>query len=98
VAEFGLLCLALAAGASAAGVWCGIAGLPEAGVLAAVGLGLDAERALLVPDPGPAWPRRWWRRCWTAVRSSWFAHPRRPQPRYASASRRRCGAAGASCS
>ena len=57
VAEFGLLCLALAAGASAAGVWCGIAGLPEAGVLAAVGLGLDAERTLLVPDPGPAWPQ-----------------------------------------
>jgi len=57
VAEFGLLCLALAAGASAAGAWCGIAGLPEAGVMAAVGLGLDAERTLLVPDPGPAWPQ-----------------------------------------
>jgi hypothetical protein len=52
VAEFGLLCLALAAGA-----WCGIAGLPEAGVLAAAGLGLDAERTLLVPDLGPAWPQ-----------------------------------------
>ena len=57
VAEFGLLCLALAAGASAAGAWCGMAGLPEAGVLAAVGLGLNAERTLLVPDPGPAWPQ-----------------------------------------
>jgi hypothetical protein len=34
-----------------------IAGLPEAGVLAAVGLGLDAGRILLVPDPGPAWPQ-----------------------------------------
>ena len=55
VAEFGLLVLALAAGASADGAWCGIAGVPEAGVLAAVGLGLDAERTLLVPDPGPAW-------------------------------------------
>ena len=55
VAEFGLLALALAAGASADGAWCGIAGVPEAGVLAAVGLGLDAERTLLVPDPGPAW-------------------------------------------
>jgi hypothetical protein len=52
-----LLCLALAAGASAAGAWCGIAGLPEAGIVAAVGLGLDAERTLLVPDPGPAWPQ-----------------------------------------
>jgi hypothetical protein len=57
VAEFGLLCLALAAGASAAGAWCGLAGLPEAGVLAAAGLGLDVERTLLVPDPGPAWPQ-----------------------------------------
>jgi hypothetical protein len=57
VAEFGLLCLALAAAASADGAWCGIAGLPEAGVLAAVGLGLDAGRILLVPDPGPAWPQ-----------------------------------------
>jgi hypothetical protein len=56
VAEFGLLCLALAAGASAAGAWCGIAGLPEAGMVAAAGLGLDAGRTLLVPDPGPAWP------------------------------------------
>jgi len=57
VAGFGLLALALAAGASADGAWCGIAGVPEAGVLAASGLGLDAERTLLVPDPGPAWPQ-----------------------------------------
>ena len=57
VAEFGLLCLALAAAASADGAWCGIAGLPEAGVLAAAGLGLDAGRILLVPAPGPAWPQ-----------------------------------------
>ena len=57
VAEFGLLCLALAAGASADGAWCGIAGIPEAGVLAATGLGLDAERTLLVPAPGPGWPQ-----------------------------------------
>src|SRR6516225_6632963 len=57
VAKFGLLALALAAGASADGVWCGIAGVPEAGMLAAAGLGLDAERTLLVPDPGHAWPQ-----------------------------------------
>src|ERR1700733_13091920 len=57
VAEFGLLILALAAGASADGAWCGIAGVPEAGVLAAASLGLDAGRTLLVPDPGPAWPQ-----------------------------------------
>jgi hypothetical protein len=57
VAEFGLLCLALAAGASADGAWCAIAGVPEVGVLAAVGLGLDADRTLVVPDPGPSWPQ-----------------------------------------
>src|SRR6185312_9490131 len=57
VAEFGLLCLALAAAASADGAWCGIAGIPEAGVLAAAALGLDAGRILLVPDPGPSWPQ-----------------------------------------
>jgi hypothetical protein len=57
VAEFGLLALALMAGASAAGAWCGIVGIPEAGVLAAAGLGLDVERTLLIPDPGPAWPQ-----------------------------------------
>lgn len=55
VAEFGLLALALVAGASADGAWCGIAGVPEAGVLAAASLGLDAERTLLIPDPGQAW-------------------------------------------
>src|SRR5271165_6796038 len=57
VAEFGLLCLALVAGASADGAWCGIGGIPEAGVLAAAGLGLDVGRTLLVPAPGPAWPQ-----------------------------------------
>jgi hypothetical protein len=57
VAEFGLLCLALVAGASADGAWCAIAGLPEAGMHAAAGLGLDAGRTLLVPDPGLAWPQ-----------------------------------------
>jgi hypothetical protein len=55
VAEFGLLALALAAGPSAAGAWCGITGVPEAGVLAAAALGLDTERTLLIPDPGQAW-------------------------------------------
>jgi len=57
VAEFGLLCLALAAAASADGAWCGIAGIPEAGVLAAAAFGLDAGRTLLVPEPGPSWPQ-----------------------------------------
>ncbi|MBV9382896.1 MAG: hypothetical protein JOY82_20710 [Streptosporangiaceae bacterium] len=57
VPEFGLLCLALAAGVSAAGAWCGLAGVPELGVLAAAGLGLDTERTLLIPRPGTAWPQ-----------------------------------------
>src|SRR5579859_6784353 len=57
VPEFVLLSLALAAGASADGAWCGLAGIPEAGVLAGVGLGMDPERILLVPELGPAWPQ-----------------------------------------
>ena len=57
VPEFGLLSLALAAGASADGAWCGVAGIPEAGVLAGAGFGLDPERTLLVPELGTAWPQ-----------------------------------------
>ena len=52
-----LLCLALAAAASGAGAWCAIAGLPALGVAAAAGAGLDPDRLLLVPDPGPSWPQ-----------------------------------------
>src|SRR4029077_362964 len=44
VAQSALLSLALAAAASADGAWCGITGIPEAGVLAAAALGLDAGR------------------------------------------------------
>ena len=54
---WGLLCLALAAAASGAGAWCAIAGLPALGVAAAAGAGLDPDRLLLVPDPGPSWPQ-----------------------------------------
>jgi hypothetical protein len=57
VPESGLLCLALLAEASADGAWCGIAGMPEAGIVAGAGLGLDPERTLLVPDPGASWPQ-----------------------------------------
>ena len=52
-----LLCLALAAGPVAAGAWCAVAGIPEFGVAAAAGAGLDPARLLLVPDPGPGWPQ-----------------------------------------
>jgi hypothetical protein len=53
----GLLSLAIAAGASAAGAWCGVVGLPELGVRSAAGVGVDPSRLLLVSDPGPRWPQ-----------------------------------------
>ena len=52
-----LLGLALAAGASVAGAWCAIAGLPDLGVAAAADAGLDPGRLLLVADPGRGWPQ-----------------------------------------
>jgi hypothetical protein len=53
----GLLCLALVAGASAAGAWCGVAGVPSLGVVAAAGMGAEPTRLMLVPEPGPGWPQ-----------------------------------------
>jgi hypothetical protein len=53
----GLLCLALAAGASAAGAWTAVAGMPRLGVVAAADLGLAPSRLLLVPEPGAGWPQ-----------------------------------------
>jgi hypothetical protein len=53
----GLLLLALAAGASAAGAWCALAGVQEAGVLAGANLGLCPERTLVAPRLGPNWPQ-----------------------------------------
>src|SRR5262249_36955252 len=55
--RWSLLCLALAAGASAAGAWCAVAGVPQLGVAAAAGVGLEPARMLVVPDPGPGWPQ-----------------------------------------
>jgi hypothetical protein len=54
---WGLLCLAVAAGASAAGAWCAAVGLSQLGVAAAADAGLDPGRMLLVPDPGACWPQ-----------------------------------------
>ncbi len=54
---FGLLCLALAAGASADGAWCAVVGVPAVGVRAAADAGLDPDRLLLVPEPGRCWPQ-----------------------------------------
>jgi hypothetical protein len=55
--RWSLLCLALAAGASAAGAWCAIAGIPELGVRAAADAGLDPGRMLLIAEPGASWPQ-----------------------------------------
>ena len=55
--RWSLLCLALAAGASAAGAWCAVAGLPQLGVVAAADVGLDPDRMLLIADPGRNWPQ-----------------------------------------
>jgi hypothetical protein len=57
VPDSGLLCLAVVAAASADGAWCAIAGMPEAGLVAGAGLGLDLDRILLVPDLGTNWPQ-----------------------------------------
>lgn len=53
----GLLCLALAAGASATGAWCAVVGMPSLGVRAAVDAGIDPDLLLLIAEPGPNWPQ-----------------------------------------
>ena len=55
--DWGLLALALTAGAVADGAWCAIVGVPSAGVRAAAEAGLDPDRVLLVAEPGRAWPQ-----------------------------------------
>jgi len=49
------LALALAQGPSAAGSWCAVVGMPDLGVPAAIGLGIDPDRLVLVPHPGEQW-------------------------------------------
>ncbi len=49
------LSLALLAAASGAGSWCAAVGLPDPGVVAAAGLGLDLRRVVFVPHPGSGW-------------------------------------------
>jgi hypothetical protein len=49
------LVMALLAGPSQAGSWCGVVGMPEFGVEAAEGVGIDLDRLVLVPHPGDAW-------------------------------------------
>jgi hypothetical protein len=55
--DWGLLPLALAAGAVADGAWCAITGMPSVGVRAAADAGLDPGRLLLIAEPGPSWPQ-----------------------------------------
>jgi hypothetical protein len=55
--DWGLLALALAAGAVADGAWCAVAGVPDIGVRAAAEAGLDPDRLLLIAEPGPSWPQ-----------------------------------------
>lgn len=49
------LALALLAGVSAAGGWCGVVGVPALGCAAAAELGVRLDRLALVPRPGAAW-------------------------------------------
>jgi hypothetical protein len=49
------LTMALAAGPSAAGAWCGVVGMPGFAALAAADLGVVLDRLVLVPDPGTRW-------------------------------------------
>jgi hypothetical protein len=55
VAHSATLIMALLAGPSAAGSWCGVVGVPEFGIEAAGSFGIDLERLVLVPDPGDQW-------------------------------------------
>jgi hypothetical protein len=55
--DWGLLALALTAGAVADGAWCAVVGVPAIGVRAAADAGLDLDRLLLVSEPGPNWPQ-----------------------------------------
>ncbi|MER5864930.1 hypothetical protein [Kitasatospora sp. NPDC002040] len=56
VGDAGLL-VALAAGAAGgAGVWTAAVGLPDLGLAAAAGSGVELERLLLVDRPGVQWP------------------------------------------
>jgi hypothetical protein len=49
------LTMALLAGPSAAGAWCGVVGMPGFAAPAARDLGIDLDRLAFVPDPGRGW-------------------------------------------
>ncbi|WP_460631956.1 hypothetical protein [Leifsonia lichenia] len=49
------LVMAMLAGPSAAGAWCGVVGMPDFGAEAASRFGVDLDRLVLVPHPGDQW-------------------------------------------
>src|SRR4051794_1952152 len=49
------LALALLSGPSRAGGWCAAVGVSDFGAEAAVALGVDLDRTVLVPEPGEQW-------------------------------------------
>jgi hypothetical protein len=49
------LVMAMMAGPSAEGAWCGVVGMPSFGAEAARNLGVDLDRLVLVPDPERDW-------------------------------------------
>jgi hypothetical protein len=49
------LCLSLLGAASSAGSWCAAVGLTGLGAVAADDLGIDLDRLVLLPSPGPKW-------------------------------------------
>ncbi len=55
VESAGALCLALIVGPSQAGMWCGVAGMPDLGIVAAAQASAELGRMMLVPEPGPQW-------------------------------------------
>lgn len=50
-----VLAMALLAGPSAQGAWCGVVGLPEFSVEAAQEFGINLDRLILIPAPGSQW-------------------------------------------
>lgn len=54
-ADTARLAMTLMAGASAAGEWTAVVGWPDFGVEAAVELGVEPSRTVLVPDPAELW-------------------------------------------
>ena len=91
------LAMALMAGPSADGAWCGVVGSAQFGLEAAAAAGVDLRRTILVPDPGEAWLEV------TAALIDVLgvvvvAAPRRLRPRTSAASAPGCASAGASSS